>query len=773
MQFPHTYFEDEVREGFYISGIIKRAWAAQLEVLKEVDRVCQKYKIRWFADCGTLLGAIRHGGYIPWDDDLDICMLRADYIRFNEVAESELPKDYVILNLNKEEHYFEHLTRVASGHRLNFDEDYLEKYHDFPYAVGIDVFPIDYVADDEEEETQRKALATMVMAAADEIREDNGNVEQYTDVLCQIEDMCNVSFDYSGCIKQQLFQTAEKLFSLYAYKGGKNVALMPYWVYFDNHLYPAEYFEKTIMVPFETIEVPVPAAYDGVLKIEYGDYMKIVKTGGVHGYPFFTGQEEHLKKLVSPYPFEYTFSAKDLDNSNRIVKDKPGKQAEQLAMLMTEAHKAVIAIIGVGQSEEAKQVLMACQNSAIQIGTMLEEHYGEGFEPVSILEMYCELLYQIGELADKYAAGEAVDIEDIGQALEEITEAYQVSVKKNVHDKREVLFITYKAEHWDAFESVWRAEKKNVDSNVYVMPIPYYSRAATGAKKDEYYEGDQYPEYVDIVDYNAFDIEKLHPDVIYIQSPYDGYNYTTCVAPEYFSSYLKLHTDRLVYIPWFKLDEPEEGNEKAKKTMEYYCKMPGVVNADITYVQSEATRQAYIECLTEFAGEATRQTWESKILVMDVSDENSVEEKTEQIKDRYLKLIPEHWREKIYKADGSRRKIILYNTNVSSLVQNGEKMIEKIRTSLSVFEKCSEDVILIWRPHPLFVQAIESSIPELKDEYLQLVTSYREDGWGIYDDTQDSEYAINVCDAYYGDSDSIAHKCEVMHKPVMIQNVDI
>ena len=92
MQFPYTYFEDEVREGFYISGIIKRAWAAQLEVLEIVDKICQKHNIRWFADCGTLLGAVRHGGYIPWDDDLDICMLRDDYIRFNEIAEQELPE---------------------------------------------------------------------------------------------------------------------------------------------------------------------------------------------------------------------------------------------------------------------------------------------------------------------------------------------------------------------------------------------------------------------------------------------------------------------------------------------------------------------------------------------------------------------------------------------------------------------------------------------------------------------------------------------------------
>lgn len=773
MQFPHTYFEDEVREGFYVSGIVKRAWAAQLEVLEEVDKVCKKYNIRWFADCGTLLGAIRHGGYIPWDDDLDICMLRADYIRFNEIVEKELPEGYVVLNLNKEEHYFEHLTRVASGHRLNFDDEYLEKYHDFPYAVGIDIFPIDYVADDEEEEEQRKALATMVMAAGDELQEDNSNVEEYKEVLSQIEELCNVRFDYSGCIKQQLFQTAEKLFSIYAYKGGKNVALMPYWIYFDNHLYPAEYFDKTIMVPFENIKIPAPAAYDGVLRIEYGDYMKLVKTGGVHGYPFFTGQEEHLRKLVDPYPFDYHFDEKALDPSRYAFEGKPGQQAVKLGGLMVEAHKAFELSMGIEKYDEVIQLLVVCQNSAIRIGTVLEEYYGEGFETVKILETYCELLYQIGELVESAKSGQPVDIADVMALLDEITEAFLISATNNIHDRKEVLFITNKASHWSAFDEVWRREMENEDSDVYVMPVPYYSRSAGGGRANEYYEGEDYPDYLEIIDYRKYNIKNRYPDVIYIQNPYDGYNYTTCTAPEYFSSNLRTHTEKLIYIPWFKLDEPEDGNEKAKKVMEYYCSMPGPVNADVTYVQSEATRAAYIECLTDFAGEVTRAVWEEKIKVSDITVEDTVKREALLRKEEYFKRIPESWKKALYNKNGERKKILLYNTNIAVMVQYGVNTLEKIRTNLNLLECYQDNILLIWRPHPLLIDALEASHPELKEEYISLVTEYCDAGWGIYDDTQDSEYAINICDAYYGDSDSIAHTCETMKKPVMIQNVNV
>ena len=75
LQFPDGYFEDEIRDGFYVPSMIKRAWATELDVLCEVDRICRKYDIKYYAEWGTLLGAVRHAGFIPWDDDLDIGMM--------------------------------------------------------------------------------------------------------------------------------------------------------------------------------------------------------------------------------------------------------------------------------------------------------------------------------------------------------------------------------------------------------------------------------------------------------------------------------------------------------------------------------------------------------------------------------------------------------------------------------------------------------------------------------------------------------------------------
>ena len=98
MDFPQEYFRAEVRDGFYVDGMLKRAWAEGIEVLNVIDEICSKHHITWYADNGTLLGAVRHGGYIPWDDDVDICMMRDDFMRFREIVEEELPEGWRFLS---------------------------------------------------------------------------------------------------------------------------------------------------------------------------------------------------------------------------------------------------------------------------------------------------------------------------------------------------------------------------------------------------------------------------------------------------------------------------------------------------------------------------------------------------------------------------------------------------------------------------------------------------------------------------------------------------
>ncbi len=103
MKHSIDFFRDEIRNGFYIPTQVKMSWACDFDVLSEIDRICKKHGITYFADWGTFLGAVRHSGYIPWDDDMDICMLREDYNRFREVADAELSKGYVIHDYERQD----------------------------------------------------------------------------------------------------------------------------------------------------------------------------------------------------------------------------------------------------------------------------------------------------------------------------------------------------------------------------------------------------------------------------------------------------------------------------------------------------------------------------------------------------------------------------------------------------------------------------------------------------------------------------------------------
>lgn len=146
------FFRDEVRNGFFIPTAVKQAWAAQLQVLDVIETICRKHDITYFADWGTILGTVRHGGYVPWDDDMDICMKREDYTRFKEAAKTELPKDFRIHDYEHQEDHWLFLSRVANSVHINFEPEHMKQFHNFPYIAGIDIFVLDYLYKDEQQE---------------------------------------------------------------------------------------------------------------------------------------------------------------------------------------------------------------------------------------------------------------------------------------------------------------------------------------------------------------------------------------------------------------------------------------------------------------------------------------------------------------------------------------------------------------------------------------------------------------------------------------------
>ncbi|WP_196604832.1 hypothetical protein [Pectinatus haikarae] len=340
----------------------------------------------------------------------------------------------------------------------------------------------------------------------------------------------------------------------------------------------------------------------------------------------------------------------------------------------------------------------------------------------------------------------ATNIGDISKLSIDILVFVIKELKEEKEIKKEILFLPYKASMWDSLESIWKAaEADKQHCNAYVVPIPYCGKNPDGTVNKWYYEGNQFPDYVPIIDFQKYDIAVRHPDVIYIHNPYDGANRITSVDSHYYSSELKKYTNMLVYVPYFVVTENIES---------HFCQTPGVINADKVIVQSEEIKKQYEMYYP--GGNPPKD----KFLPLGSPKFDKV--LSSEKKDF---ILPSTWKNKI-----NGKKVILYNTSLGAVFENAAKTNAKLRYVFSVFKK-RDDVVLWWRPHPLMKDSMKSMHPEILYEYQQIEQNYKDEGWGIYDDTADLHRAIAWSDAYYGDMSSVVCLYNRTGKGILLQNL--
>lgn len=418
--------------------------------------------------------------------------------------------------------------------------------------------------------------------------------------------------------------------------------------------------------------------------------------------------------------------------------------------------------------QTVRNLFADCQETVIQIGEFIENLEGAGTEAVTCLEHYCEKLYQFSTKL------EAISAQKVYKSLEGIIVKAENAVA-HMPVRKEVVFLPYKASMWDSLESVYLAAREDEECDAYVVPIPYYDKNADGSLGEMHYEGGEYPDNIEITYYGDYDLEQRHPDAIYIHNPYDNCNIVTSVPEQYFCRNLKKYTDCLIYIPYFVLNEIEPDDQAAIDGMKHFCFLPGIIWADKVIVQSENMRQIYINEFMKAAKEnglpeeyTDRKKLEEKILGLGSPKLDKVHNTRREDLE-----VPDEWRKIIEKPDGTWKKIIFYNTTIGALLYNDEKMLEKIQSVFQIFKEQQEEVVLLWRPHPLIPSTIKTMRPDLWTEYEKLVQEYQREGWGIYDDSADMDRAVILSDAYYGDASSVVKVYQETGKPVMIQNVGI
>ena len=810
MKLTTEFYQDEVRYGFYVPTAIKQAWGAELQILAEIDRICKKYNIRYFAEWGTLIGAVRHGGFVPWDDDLDIGMLREDYERFKEVAKDELPGEFAIHDYATKENHWLFLSRVVNCNQICFDEKHLEKYHNFPYIATVDIFVMDYLYRDEEQEKARCEEIKHILAVADQIIEGRMQDSVREMFLQELENKYRMKLPRPKNARElgiSLYRLAELQMARVSADESDAVAQIFPWVLKGNRGLPKKCYDTLVRLPFEEITIPVPADYDTALRYRYGDYMTIRKVWGGHDYPYFEGQRKNLQAVADfPLP-EFTFQPEMLyDSTGHVCKEVDKKSsckqendveeqtltdiARQYVSVLDEMMEACTAQMQEQQYEDVLSVLPELQQLVVDFGTLLEEVRGEENlcvqKVVAKIQEYCDALYALYEQLntrlqepDTLKIGQQpADVSDADATVCASYEAFARSYTKMKAEiqqfciaRRSVLFICTGMREWHAYEHLCDEERQKADTDVYIACVltvfkDIYGHAEYGQNTEDAntmriqdHIQNLYGEFADNIQFMPWQKVNpalLAPGTIYIQDPYDGENPCLTIPPMYYAGNLRKYTKNLIYVPSYKVKEFGVEDTTDRYNMKHYVTAPALMYADQIYVQSENMRQRYLECLVEFSGEAYRAIWERKISVSEFVFRREVEKDTS-------------------------KKMILYCIGETELANLGKRALAHVESRLQILADNHENLQVQICFYPPRLLDWEVDLQRVKT-LTEMLRTYAETNkaWCTLEAPQEQEdlaayrerLAIN-CDAYYGSPSPYVHAFTLREKPVMLASTDI
>ena len=292
-----TFFRQEDRGGFTVSVKRKKIWAVQLKMLSEIDDICRRHGLKYYAANGTMLGAVKYNGFVPWDDDMDIMMPRPDYEKFKLLAAKELQDPYYFQDMFSGGKYIRLQGRVRNRNTTavsNIDMD-----RESVSGIFIDVFPIDGVC-------HNKTLFKLRMASM-YLRYHFAFRYVYSDLEGSYIETKLAPFVvkvYTHCFGyEHMLKKIDKLMSATDFDKAGEV-----YIYTHNRpqIFPKALFGNAIRKPFEQWEMPVPEGYDRMLKKLYGaDYLTTEPSDeekGLHHTIFFDPDKPYSEycKRVSP-----------------------------------------------------------------------------------------------------------------------------------------------------------------------------------------------------------------------------------------------------------------------------------------------------------------------------------------------------------------------------------------------------------------------------------------------------------------------------------------
>lgn len=735
MKRDNSFYKNEIREGFFVSSMVKRSWATQMDILECISAICERHNLRWFADCGTLIGAVRHHGFIPWDDDLDICMLKDEYDCFLEYAEKELPSGFKVLNIYKEKEYSKFLTRIVNHESIDTSEDFLKYNHGFPYVAGVDIFPLHYLYNDEHKEHQRCKKAKAVWNLIEEYgKKENDSIPQ---LIYDIENTSGHIVRRDLPITNALHIVLDEMFSEATSFEASHVALMPFWIKNGNHKYPVEWFDHTVSFPFEDIKVNVPGVYEKKLKEDYHQWTLPIRGGGFHDYPFYTDQEKLLaKNRGGRVYYKYDIAQCDKD----IIHAEESDTIEQKLTIAKKADKLIEKCYMLGDTDSLSNLLEETQNLIMDVGDELEKKYSIDTisKIIGLLEDYCEKVYEISIAEIGVSAHIAECIDCLDSILDDALQIY----KRKLRKEDDVWFLVRSAEEWKYMETLYQKEVETCVGSVTLIEVPYYEKDITGiiVTESRVQHVESWPSNIEYTEIDTIDINNVYVSKIYFMDPFDQYNMAESVDPVLYSSNLKRHTKELIYVHPFNLKIPNSDDHIGWQNMRDIVLIPGVINSDIVYVQSKELKMTYERIFKEYT---PAYNTKSPRIVCYTSGEA-------------YKKVKAH-----------KKKKLLFYIGISSFFENSDITIDKIRRAMDVFGTNKDKINVVWAVDACLEPILKKDMFYAYKNYMNLVDNFIESGIGEYVYSEDYENRVCEVDAYYGSGGYMMNLALSCNKPVM------
>ena len=277
---PENFWNEEIRDEYLVSAEMKKVWAIEMDLYREVTRVLNKYNLRYFTDGGTTLGGVRHKGFIPWDDDLDICVPREDYEKLHQLA-NEFKCPYFLQSTVTDPEYGYSFMRLRNSNTSVVVKPFT--HAKFNQGIYIDIFPLDN-ATMEDIAPRMQKIEKLILKNSAYMRKDFP--EKSENDLQKIKDYLDPNkkpIDIWNEINKEA--TADNSIETGYWSTIVTTIFAP-----SKNIFPKSIFDSYKDIPFESISIRVPAGYHELMTIYYGNYMEfppVEKRGNWHSIEFF------------------------------------------------------------------------------------------------------------------------------------------------------------------------------------------------------------------------------------------------------------------------------------------------------------------------------------------------------------------------------------------------------------------------------------------------------------------------------------------------------